>query len=226
MLTGVVTDLASHAFSARRRALIAGAVGIVLVVGLGLIVGLRASPFGVDTQWMEEIVEHRNNVWLVPSLVMNFLGGGWFGTLLVPIAVTVLLVVLRRPWSALYFLVASAASAVIAQVLKVTIGRARPSDILVQVDPGSFPSGHVANAATIAVAIGFVVGRAWVWVAGVVYVLMMALSRTYLGAHWVSDTMGGALLGAAVSLLLYVAFAPRLGDDSWRRRRKADSVEP
>ena len=210
----------------RRPALLAGIAALILVIGIGVIVTVRASPFEFDTEWMEEVIEHRGEIWLVPSLVMNFLGGGWFGTLLVPIAVTVLLMALRRPWSALYFLVASATSAVLVQVLKVTFGRARPSDILVHVDPGSFPSGHVANAATVAVAIAFIVGRAWVWVAGAVYVLVMALSRTYLGAHWVSDTVGGALLGAAVSVLLFAAFAPRLGDDSWRRASSPDSVEP
>ena len=121
--------------------MLAGIAALILVIGIGVIVTVRASPFEFDTEWMEEVIEHRGEIWLVPSLIMNFLGGGWFGTLLVPIAVTVLLMALRRPWSALYFLVASATSAVLVQVLKVTFGRARPSDILVHVDPGSFPSG-------------------------------------------------------------------------------------
>ena len=52
------------------------------------------------------------------------------------------------------------------QLLKNLFGRARPEDILVVSDFGSFPSGHVANAATIAVAIGMIVPNVWVWVAG------------------------------------------------------------
>jgi membrane-associated phospholipid phosphatase len=35
----------------------------------------------------------------------------------------------------------------------------------------------------------------------------MALTRTYLGAHWFTDTVGGLLVGAGVALVLWAAFA-------------------
>jgi undecaprenyl-diphosphatase len=159
---------------------------------------------------MGEIIEHRHPAWEVPSLVMNFLGGGWFGVFVVPIGIIVALC-LRRLWaSALYFGIASAVSALIVQLLKSIFDRPRPEEILVTADIGSFPSGHVANAATLAVALGLIVWRTWVWVAGAVYVLVMALSRTYLGAHWLSDTVGGMLVGAAVAMVLWIAFARRI----------------
>ena len=209
-----------------KRALVAGGAALLLALGLGLTVTLRRAPLGADAAWLREVTEHRSEFWLVPSLVMNFLGGGWFGTILVPVAVTVLLVVVKQPWHALYFLVASAASAALVQLLKATFGRVRPADILVHVDAGSFPSGHVANAATIAVALGFILRRTWAWVAGVVYVVLMALSRTYLGAHWLSDTIGGALLGAAVAVLVWALLAHKLGLPPWHSGHSTDSVEP
>jgi undecaprenyl-diphosphatase len=45
-------------------------------------------------------------------------------------------------------------------------------------------------------------GRArWRWeVNAVVFTSVMALSRVYLRAHWLSDTVAGALLGAGVAL--------------------------
>jgi len=197
-----------------RWPLIAGLTALALVLGLGAIITLRASPFGFDSEWMSEITEHRSQFWLVPSLVMNWVGGGWFGALALPLAITILFLVLRRPWDAFYFAAASAGSAILVQILKSLFGRARPEDILVHVDAGSFPSGHVANAATMAVALALILGRAWIWYAGAAWVLLMALSRTYLGAHWISDTVGGALLGAGAAVLVWLCFPRRLTADA------------
>jgi membrane-associated phospholipid phosphatase len=194
-----------------RWQLIVAIVALVLVVALGAVIAYRGNtPLALDAEWMEEIIEHRNPAWEVPSLVMNFLGGGWFGVFVVPIAVIVILLIRRRFAAAVYFGTASAGSAIVVQILKNVFDRPRPAEMLVSSDLGSFPSGHVANAATIAVAVGFIMWRTWVWAVGALYVIMMALSRTYLGAHWLSDTVGGLLVGAAVAMILWIAFANRI----------------
>ena len=59
---------------------------------------------------------------------------------------------------------------------------------------GSFPSGHVARLTFLA---GIVRGIPfWLRAAAV---LLMVLSRLYLGEHWLSDCLGGLALGYAVS---------------------------
>lgn len=209
----------------RRWRVVSAATALTAVIVLGLIVSLRQGPLELDAEWMEEIIEHRHPAWLIPSLVMNSVGGGLLGALVIPLLTTIALAVFGRPWGALYFLLASIVSAGLVQLLKALLGRARPEQILVAADAGSFPSGHVANAATMAVALAFLVGRAWAWYAGLAWVILMALSRTYLGAHWVTDTVGGAVLGAAVALMLWAPFAARLGRESWRLPWRRASVE-
>ena len=43
----------------------------------------------LDEEWMEEILELRGPVGEAISLVFDFLGGGWFAILVVPIGVAV-----------------------------------------------------------------------------------------------------------------------------------------
>ncbi|MFD4422992.1 phosphatase PAP2 family protein [Agromyces sp. NPDC058484] len=193
----------------RRAPFVGGVAAVVAAALLGVVVMARSGglPFEFDEEWAEDLLELRGPFGDVFAYLMNGLGGGVVGVLVVPIVTAAVLLILRRPWAALYFVVASAASAGVVQVLKGVFGRARPENIVVLSDFGSFPSGHVANAATIAVALGVIIVRTWVWVLGVAYALLMAVSRTYLGAHWLSDTIGGVLVGAGVAFVVWAVFA-------------------
>lgn len=213
---------------ARRR--VAASVIAFLAVGGGLVVvsGLLGwaifrrgdEPYAVDLWWNAMIAQSWRPVLSGFSLVMNWVGGGWFGVLAVPIGGAIGLIVLRRPWAAAYFLAAEAGSAVAVQVLKRLFGRVRPEEIVVISDYGSYPSGHVANAASIAVAAFVIFPRLWVVIAGAVWVVLMAFSRTYLHAHWLSDTVGGALIGAGAALMVAAAFAVPMA------RERADASPP
>jgi membrane-associated phospholipid phosphatase len=186
-------------------------IGVILVLAaciLGFTVLIRANhPFLIDDWWNQLLAAWVSPFMLTLSQIMNFLGGGWFGAIVVPIGGALALILLRRPWSAAYFLTAVALSAASVQLLKHLFGRARPEDIIVITDYGSFPSGHVANATTMAVTAVFLFPRLWVMFAGIAWFLLMALSRTYLHAHWLSDTIGGMLIGAGVAFLVAGVFA-------------------
>ncbi|QNO38945.1 phosphatase PAP2 family protein [Protaetiibacter sp. SSC-01] len=169
---------------------------------------------------MSEVVGWRDPVGRTASLVFDFLGGGWFAILVVPIGVGVAFVFARRPWAALDFVLASAVAAGVCQLLKAAFARSRPDEILLPLDNGSFPSGHTTNAAVIAVSLGLLLQRAWIWVVGMLYLVAMSFTRTYLGAHWITDTVGGALLGAGVAFLVWCLLLPRM-----HRERFPDAVE-
>lgn len=193
----------------RRAYVLAGVVALTLTVALGALVAVR-ERVGLDESWMTTVLSWRDPLGESVSRVFDFLGGGWFAIFAVPLGVAAAFVLARRPWHALSFLLASAVSAGICQVLKAAFGRARPEQILLPLDNGSFPSGHATNAAVIAVLLGLLFRRAWVWVLGMLYLVVMAFTRTYLGAHWLTDTLGGALLGAGVALLVWCLLLPKL----------------
>jgi undecaprenyl-diphosphatase len=57
-------------------------------------------------------------------------------------------------------------------------------------------------------------------IVGACWVLLMAFSRTYLHAHWLSDTVGGAMLGAGAVLLVAAAFAVPMAREHPAAERK------
>ena len=81
----------------------------------------------------------------------------------------------------------------------------RPADSLAETVATSFPSGHTAVATTMAITLGLLLRRWYVWVLGVVWVVWMMWARGYLHAHWLSDVVAGLLEGIAVASLVWCA---------------------
>ena len=88
--------------------------------------------------------------------------------------------------------------------VKHLVGRERPSSALAQADPlvhasgPSFPSGHATTAFAGAVMLACLVGRA----VPVLFALATAIafSRVYVGVHYPSDVLAGAVLGTTVAV--------------------------
>lgn len=210
----------------RRWPLISSGLAVCTAVVIGLIVFLRGNtPYEADTLWLEEIVEHRNPIGLALAGFMTWVGGGWFAVFLVPIVCIVILLILKRRWSALYFALATITSSTVVLIIKASYGRPRPEEMWAGLDAGSFPSGHTANAATLGIILAFIAWRWWAWAAAGIWMVLMALARTYLGAHWLSDTVGGLLIGIAVATIVWAPFADRMRVESGGKKNVAELPE-
>ena len=104
------------------------------------------------------------------------------------------------------------------------IGRLRPDDSLAETVAASFPSGHTAVATTLAVTLGLLLRRWYVWALGVIWVVWMMWARTYLHAHWLSDVIAGMLEGIAVATLVWCA-VEAYRDRRARRAQPAAFIE-
>lgn len=118
----------------------------------------------------------------------------------------------RRPRLALGLLSGGVLAYVGAKVVKQFVTRGRPprllSDVVIRGDPSlglGFVSGHAAVVTVLAFVAAPWLSRRGRWiVAGVVVVV--CLSRVYVGAHLPLDVVGGAALGVAVGAAIRLIF--------------------
>lgn len=66
------------------------------------------------------------------------------------------------------------------------------------------PSGHVLSATVTYLYLASQIKRRLVWILAGLFILIMAVSRVYLGAHFIHDTVAGFLLGVLILAGLYV----------------------
>ncbi|MGY1553290.1 phosphatase PAP2 family protein [Microbacterium sp. A588] len=179
-----------------------GAILAAIALGSSLTAAGPDAPIAIDTGWNALMVSIRSEFLVGLADVFNHVGGGWIATYLIPLLIVAALLLVKRWQAAVFVAVTLLVSVGAVQLLKSLFGRARPVDMLVASDFGSFPSGHTANAATLAMLAVLLFPRLWVVLIAVFWTLAMALSRTALSVHWLTDTIGGMLVGAGVTLIV------------------------
>ncbi len=159
----------------------------------------------VDDAWLRVMTSSRSGPLTAIAMLFNVLGLIYV-TLPVRIAIAIFLGWRRRWWHLAAFAAAIVASEVLIGTLKGIYDRVRPPESMVATSGASFPSGHsiAASVTVVAAVIALVPAerrRAMWGAAAVAFSILMALSRAYLGAHWLSDAAAGVLLGTACALL-------------------------
>lgn len=68
-------------------------------------------------------------------------------------------------------------------------------------DPNSFPSGHTNAAFAFALAVCRSAPKRWMKITAIGMAVVMGLSRLYVGVHFPSDVLAGAVVGSLCGLL-------------------------
>jgi len=160
----------------------------------------------VDQQWLDLMVDTEVGGLTTLAEVLAYAGSAW-ATVPARLAIAVWLG-RRAAWDRLgVWLVAILLSEATLTILKAVYDRTRPPAELSQavISSSSFPSGHTVEAMAVAIALVYVFAKAgkparhWFYVA-VGYGLIMALSRTFLRVHWLSDVVVGTVIGATAAM--------------------------
>ncbi len=193
------------------RAVVAGSIAILLCVAGGGVIGLLGNrPLPLDLAWFAFSNDTRTPVIEAVSRFLNVAGAQVVVGVLVPVVAAVVLSLRGRAWSALAVLLCGISSAPVVNLIKSVLERPRPGDQLMSVSLSAYPSGHVANLTAVLVVLALVLAWRWFSVTVVALVTAMALSRTYLNVHWITDDIGGILLGTGLALVAWGAFAGRI----------------
>lgn len=126
---------------------------------------------------------------------------------------TVYFVIKKKYKKAAFIALVIGGSALVTYLLKLLFERLRPDlwEWIITETQFSFPSGHATASAAIAIVIVLLFWRTkWRFIAMLlsgIYVLLIGISRMYLGVHYPTDILGGWLVAlgwsALVILMLY-----------------------
>lgn len=154
----------------------------------------------------------------VDRLMVGITELGSVGVMLPLIAVVLVWLAWRRCWrTAAYWAGTAVFAELLVQLLKVTLGRHRPLDDLYGgLEQFSFPSGHATVSMVVLAFLAFLLSRGQpramrlgIAIVAAIYIALVAFSRLYLGAHWLSDVLGGMSLGSAWVAFVAMVYTQR-----------------
>ncbi|MDD2946662.1 MAG: phosphatase PAP2 family protein [Acinetobacter sp.] len=180
------------------------AMGYILALFTGLVEDIVTSDSIVT---IDHLVSYQMNMLREPNVVNFFIFITSFGSAaiscLIVILVCVICGIIRQPYILIGLLVSTIGSSIFTFLSKLLFHRTRPEDALLLEQSFSFPSGH----ATIAIALyGFLayltirfspnfIKQVRIFFTMLLFAVLLGLSRMVLNEHYLSDVLGGFLVG-------------------------------
>lgn len=162
--------------------------------------------------WM---ISHRSNPLTLTAQIVTSIANPYVFAVIVSIIVIAWTIIKKEFWRPILLASALVLAAAMSTVLKTVFMDARPPQVdmipLFEYD-FSFPSGHTIGMAVFLLVIGYLIysrnystARFWSWMSiAIIGTSLIALSRLYLGYHWLTDVVASAGLALIILAIVIV----------------------
>lgn len=198
-----------------RRDLGALLVSLALLLGAGWVLGyvvtdvlgssLVAEVDRPVTEWIQDARSSGMNGFMRGATRLG--AGSVLAALTILFAGAVYLVTRSLGWP-VFILMSGLGGPLLDKTLKPLVGRPRPQlDPLIEIGGNSFPSGHATGITALWLALALFALLYWrwrplyVWPAVLAVIVLVDLTRPYLGVHWPTDVLFGSILSVGWVLI-------------------------
>lgn len=187
----------------RKYKIIFPSISLTLFLIIGIMVRNSTEGILFDVALLEYIHASTNPIILSIMKFISFIGSGYF---LFPLLSSVIIYTLikKKYYISKVLIASSLGSWALNYILKFLFNRTRPLDFFLVEQGGlSYPSGHSMVSMSLYLSFAYLIckdqyfkdKKKIIYGAALADVLLMGVSRIYLGVHWPTDIIGGFLMG-------------------------------
>ena len=187
----------------RKYKIIFPSISLTLFLIIGIMVRNSTEGILFDVALLEYIHASTNPIILSIMKFISFIGSGYFLFPLLSLAIIYTLIK-KRYYISKVLIASSLGSWILNYILKFLFNRTRPFDFFLVEQGGlSYPSGHSMVSMSMYLSFAYLIckdkyfkdKKKIIYGAALADVLLMGVSRIYLGVHWPTDIIGGFLMG-------------------------------
>lgn len=174
---------------------------MIVFLALGFMVKNSSQGILFDMEVMNLIHSQDRGILVEIMKVISFIGSGSF--LIGAVLLVIVYNFIKKNYYISKLLLASTLGSYIVNfILKFLINRRRPIEFFLVEQSGlSFPSGHSMVAASMYLTIAYILSEKYkekkttIYLISTIIILLMGISRLFLGVHWPTDVIAGFIMG-------------------------------